>query len=125
MKKTEEHLFPEFMSPERGILPSEDILSGLADFFRVFGDATRIKILCALSASPLRVADIASLLGMSQSAISHQLRVLRQARLVRIRRSGRSSIYGLDDDHVRTVFEQGFRHVSHTAAYREGGDDGE
>lgn len=96
-------------------MPEEETLYELADLFRVFGDSTRIKILCALSVSDLCVADIAALLSMNQSAISHQLRVLKQARLVRAVRRGRSSIYGLDDDHVRTIFDQGFRHVRHIA----------
>lgn len=97
----------------RARMPDEEDLYELSDLFRVFGDTTRIKILCALSLSDLRVADIAQLLSMTQSAISHQLRVLKQARLVRVTRRGRSAIYGLDDDHVRTIFDQGFRHVRH------------
>lgn len=100
-------------------MPADETLYELADLFRVFGDTTRIKILCALSVSDLCVADIAALLSMNQSAISHQLRVLKQARLVRVTRRGRSSIYGLDDDHVRTIFEQGFRHVRHIAPGEE------
>ena len=94
-------------------MPAEETLSELADLFHVLGDLTRIRILCALSISELRVSEIAELLSMSSSAISHQLRVLRQARLVRLTRKGRSSIYALDDDHVRTIFDQGFRHVRH------------
>lgn len=94
-------------------MPDEEELYELSDLFRVFGDTTRIKILCALSLSDLRVADIAQLLSMTQSAISHQLRVLKQARLVRSVRRGREAIYALDDDHVRTIFEQGFLHVKH------------
>jgi ArsR family transcriptional regulator len=103
------------MTPEEvsSRMPDEETLYELADLFRVFGDSTRIKILCALSVSDLCVADIATLLSMNQSAISHQLRVLKQARLVRVTREGRSSIYGLDDDHVRSIFDQGFRHVRH------------
>jgi ArsR family transcriptional regulator len=103
-------------------MPDEETLYELADLFRVFGDSTRIKILCALSVSDLCVADIASLLSMNQSAISHQLRVLKQARLVRVSRKGRSSVYALDDDHVRTIFDQGFRHVRHIAPSSEGGE---
>ena len=99
----------------RAMMPKEEILYELADLFRVFGDTTRIKILCALSLSDLCVADIAALLGMSQPAISHQLRVLRQARLVRVARRGRQAVYGLNDDHVRTIFAQGFDHVRHIA----------
>ncbi len=96
-------------------MPKEEVLYELADLFRVFGDTTRIKILWALSLSDLCVADIAELLSMNQPAISHQLRVLRQARLVRVTRRGRRSVYGLDDDHVRTIFAQGFDHVRHIA----------
>lgn len=103
------------LSGIRAMMPKEEILYELADLFRVFGDTTRIKILCALSLSDLCVADIAALLGMSQPAISHQLRVLRQARLVRVARRGRQAVYGLDDDHVRTIFAQGFDHVRHIA----------
>ncbi len=101
-------------------MPAQETLSELADLFRVLGDLTRIRILCALSISELRVADIASVLSMNSSAISHQLRVLKQARLVRVTRKGRMSIYALDDDHVRTIFEQGFRHVRHSTS-SEGG----
>ena len=103
-------------------MPDERTLYELADLFRVFGDSTRIKILCALSVSDLCVADIASLLSMTQSAISHQLRVLKQVRLVRVARKGRSSVYSLDDDHVRTIFDQGFRHVRHIAPSSERGE---
>jgi len=103
-------------------MPDEKTLYELADLFRVFGDSTRIKILCALSVSDLCVADIASLLSMTQSAISHQLRVLKQVRLVRVARKGRSSVYSLDDDHVRTIFDQGFRHVRHIAPSSERGE---
>ena len=95
------------------VMPDEEILYELADFFRVFGDTTRVKILFALSSSDLCVAEIVSLLSMNQSAISHQLRVLKRARLVRVTRKGRSAIYGLDDDHVRVIFEQGFDHIRH------------
>ena len=114
---------PARMKPEEvsARMPDEETLYELADLFRVFGDSTRIKILCALSVSDLCVADIATLLSMNQSAISHQLRVLKQARLVRVTREGRSSIYGLDDDHVRTIFDQGFRHVRHIAPATERG----
>ena len=103
-------------------MPDERTLYELADLFRVFGDSTRIKILCARSVSDLCVADIASLLSMTQSAISHQLRVLKQVRLVRVARKGRSSVYSLDDDHVRTIFDQGFRHVRHIAPSSERGE---
>lgn len=84
----------------------------LSEFFRVFGDLTRIKILYQLSRSELCVHDVAALLGMSQSAISHQLRVLKQSRLVKYRREGRSILYSLDDDHVKQIIGQGFDHIN-------------
>lgn len=83
----------------------------LANFFKVLGDFTRVKILYALSESELCVCDISSLLDMTQSAISHQLRVLRAANLVKYRREGKVIYYSLDDDHVRNVFGQGLEHI--------------
>ena len=93
-------------------MPGEASLVNLSEFFRVFGDVTRIKILYLLSRSELYVHDIASLLSMNQSAISHQLRILKQARLVKYRRNGRSICYSLDDDHVKQIFSQGFEHIN-------------
>ena len=94
-------------------MPHETILYDLAELFKVFGDTTRIKILYALSASEMCVCDIAALLTMSQSAISHQLRVLKQARLVKYRKEGKVVHYALDDDHVEQIFAQGLCHISH------------
>jgi DNA-binding transcriptional ArsR family regulator len=94
-------------------MPPETILYDLAELFKVFGDTTRIKILYALSASEMCVCDIAALLTMSQSAISHQLRVLKQARLVKYRKEGKVVYYALDDDHVEQIFAQGLCHISH------------
>jgi len=96
----------------RDVMPGEASLINLSEFFRVFGDVTRIKILYLLSRSELYVHDIASLLEMNQSAISHQLRILKQARLVKYQRSGRSICYSLDDDHVKQIFNQGFEHIN-------------
>ena len=93
-------------------MPDEEVLYDLAELFKIFGDSTRIKILYVLLEAEMCVCDIAQLLNMNQSAISHQLRVLRQARLVRARREGRSVFYALDDDHVAHMFEQGLLHVS-------------
>ena len=93
-------------------MPDEASLVTLSEFFRVFGDPTRIKILYLLSREDLCVHDITSLLEMNQSAISHQLRILKQARLVRYRRKGRSICYSLDDDHVKQIFSQGFEHIN-------------
>lgn len=93
------------------ILPEDEVLYDLADLFRVFGDSTRIKILYALHDSELCVQEIADVLGSSQSAVSHQLRVLKDARLVRFRRDGKAMFYSLDDDHVRTILSLGMEHV--------------
>ncbi len=89
----------------------EETLYDLAELFKVFGDSTRIRILCALFDEEKSVGDIADELGMTQSAISHQLRILKANHLVRSRREGKSIIYALDDDHVRTIIGQGLEHV--------------
>ena len=93
-------------------LPEEEQLYDLAEFFKVFGDTTRIKIICALFESEMCVCDLASVLEMSQSAISHQLRILKQARLVKHRRDGKVIYYSLDDDHIKGIFDQGLHHIS-------------
>jgi ArsR family transcriptional regulator len=92
-------------------MPDEDVLCDLAEIFKVFGDSTRIKILYLLFESEMCVCDIAQLLGMNQSAISHQLRILKQAHLVKSRREGKSVFYSLSDGHVRTIIDQGMEHV--------------
>ena len=94
-------------------MPPEEKLYDLAELFKVFGDSTRIKILCALQEEVMCVCDIAALLGMTQSAISHQLRILKQAGLVKYRRDGKVVYYSLDDEHVSNIFAQGFAHISH------------
>jgi ArsR family transcriptional regulator len=94
------------------VLPTEETLLDLADWFKVLGDATRVKILCALQEAPLCGCDLAVLLKMTKSAISHQLRILRQTRLVKYRREGKVVYYCLDDKHVSNVFAQGLEHVS-------------
>ncbi len=94
-------------------MPSEVELCNLADFFKVFGDTTRIKIIYALLKEEMCVCDISILLEMNQSAISHQLRVLRQARIVKFRKEGRMVYYSLDDEHVKNIFEQGLIHINH------------
>lgn len=93
-------------------MPEEENLYDLAELFKVFGDSTRIKILCALAESELCVCDIAALFNMTQSAISHQLRVLKQASLVKSRKDGKIVYYSLADDHVRQIFDQGLSHVN-------------
>jgi ArsR family transcriptional regulator len=89
----------------------DEHLYELADVFRVFGDTTRIRILYALLEQELCVCDIAKNLGMTQSAVSHQLRILKDAKLVRFRREGKTVFYALDDDHVRSIIELGMEHV--------------
>ena len=92
-------------------MPDEEMLYDLADLFKVFGDTTRIKILYALMGTELCVADIADLIGATQSAVSHQLRTLKQARLVKFQRDGKNVIYALSDDHVYTMLAQGMTHI--------------
>ena len=92
-------------------MPDEEMLYDLADLFKVFGDTTRIKILYALMGTELCVADIADLVGATQSAVSHQLRTLKQARLVKFQRDGKNVIYALSDDHVYTMLAQGMSHI--------------
>ena len=93
-------------------LPSETELYDLAELFKVFGDTTRMRILYSLFESELCVCAIAELLGMTQSAISHQLKVLRENKLVASRREGKTIYYFLADDHVRTIIGQGFEHLT-------------
>lgn len=92
-------------------LPEDETLYDLAELFKLFGDSTRIKLLYILSVSELCVGDLAQMLGVSQSAVSHQLRVLKQSKLVRGRREGKTVYYTLGDDHVRTILDQGMEHV--------------
>ncbi len=92
-------------------LPDEEMLYDLADLFKTFGDTTRIKILYALMDRDLHVNEIAELVGASQSAVSHQLRTLKQARLVRFRKEGKNAMYSLADDHVHTMLAQGMTHI--------------
>lgn len=102
----------ELIIKVRAKLPERNELIKLGDFFKVFGDPTRISILSALSESEMCVCDIAYLLGMTQSAISHQLRVLKQARLVKNRKEGKVVYYSLDDDHVKLIIEMGLTHIN-------------
>ena len=99
-----EHAGPECM-------PDEELLYDLADLFKVFGDTTRIKMLYALMGQELCVADLAELIAATQSAVSHQLRTLKQARLVKFQRDGKNVIYSLSDDHVYTMLAQGMTHI--------------
>lgn len=93
-------------------LPAEETLYDLAELFKVFGDTTRIKIICALFESEMCVCDLSCLLNMTQSAISHQLRVLKSARLVKFRRKGKVVYYSLDDEHIKHIYDAGLNHIS-------------
>ena len=109
-EQTELHM--DAIAHARKALSSPDTVEALAELYKILGDPTRIRILQVLHDGRLCVCDIAETLEMTQSAISHQLRILRQARLVRATREGRSMFYTLDDDHVAHIFEQGLIHVS-------------
>ena len=106
------HAHEEVVEAVRRKLPGEDTLYDLTELVRIFGDSTRIRILYVLFEAEMCVCDIAALLGMTQSAISHQLRALKNARLVKSRREGKTVFYALADDHVKTIINQGLEHVS-------------
>lgn len=91
--------------------PDDEILYDLAELFKVFGDSTRIKILYSMFENELCVNDIARLLNLSQSSVSHQLRILKTSKLVKFRREGKSIFYSLDDEHVRAIISMGMEHV--------------
>ena len=101
----------ELVAQVQSALPDDDTLSRLTDLFKAFADGTRIRILYVLFEAEMCVCDIAALLGMTQSAISHQLRALKNARLVKSRREGKTVFYSLADDHVKTIIDQGIEHV--------------
>ncbi|MGD9903818.1 MAG: ArsR/SmtB family transcription factor [Vicinamibacterales bacterium] len=110
------HIDPARVAHLRGALVAEASIEALAETFRVLGDPTRVRLLDALSHGELCVCDLATLLGLSESATSHQLRLLRTLRLVRARRAGRMVFYALDDRHIMTLFTQGLRHVEEQGA---------
>lgn len=93
-------------------MPDEEDIFEVADLFKAFGDSTRARIICALSIRELCVCDLSALLNMSQSAVSHQLRTLKQARIVRNRRNGKSVYYFLDDEHIKALFRMAIEHVT-------------
>lgn len=106
-----EHVHNETVGDVRRLLPDELKLYDLAELFKIFGDSTRIQILYVLLEREVCVCDLASVLGMTVSAISHQLRVLKQARLVKFRRSGKTVFYSLSDEHVHAILQQGMDHI--------------
>lgn len=106
------HVHADTVTTVQTTMPDQKELYALSELYKVFGDPTRIRILYALFASELCVCDIAQLLEMSLSAISHQLKVLKQAQLVRFRRDGKTVFYALADAHVRTIIAQGMEHIT-------------
>ena len=119
MKHNEKHLpsceceeiHSDVVEKRRGEMPDEATLYDLSDFFKVLGDSTRISILFAIDGEPMCVCDIADLLGMTKSAVSHQLKILRQNDLVSYRKSGKNVFYTLKDDHVRDIIEKALEHI--------------
>lgn len=105
------HVHEEIVNRVSQEMPDEDSLFDLSELFKVFGDSTRIRILYCLFESEMCVCDIATLLNMTQSAISHQLSVLKKSKLVKSRRSGKTVFYSLADAHVRAIIDQGMEHV--------------
>ena len=101
----------EKINKVRQKMPKDELLFDLAELFKVFGDSTRMKIICALLEDELCVGDIAVITNSTPSAISHQLRVLKQAKLLKYRKDGKSVYYSLDDEHVKQIFEKGREHI--------------
>ena len=106
-----EETHAELVEKKRREMPEENTLYDLSDFFKIFGDSTRISILFAIDGEPMCVCDIAELLGMTKSAVSHQLKILRQSDLVTYRKSGKNVLYSLADDHVRDIIECALEHI--------------
>ena len=108
-QETQTH--PSRIETVKKLLPADEVLYDLAELFKIFGDSTRVKILYALLESELCVCDIAKLMEVTQSAVSHQLRVLKNSRLVKFRREGKTVFYALADGHVRRIIAQGMDHI--------------
>lgn len=106
-----EELHTDVIAEKREAMPDESTIYDLADFFKIFGDSTRMSILFAIDGAPMCVCDIAELLGMTKSAVSHQLKVLRQSDLITYRKSGKNVFYTLADDHVRDIIEKALEHI--------------
>lgn len=108
---------PDRVQSVKTAMPSEEMLYDTADFFKVFGDSTRLKLLFALAKGELCVGDLSEVVSLSQSAVSHQLRILRQSGVVRFTKRGKTVFYALDDDHVSNLVTQGLEHTLHTRRY--------
>ena len=107
-----EELHENIILERQKTMPCEETLYDLADFFKIFGDSTRMSILFAIDGAPMCVCDIAKLLGMTKSAVSHQLKILRQSDLVIYKKQGKNVIYSLADDHVRDIIEKALEHIN-------------
>jgi ArsR family transcriptional regulator, lead/cadmium/zinc/bismuth-responsive transcriptional repressor len=118
-----EIIHEEVIEDVRGKMADAAVMHKLADFFKVFGDSTRIRILNGLLFAEMCVCDLSALLNMNQSAVSHQLRVLKQANLVKNRREGKVIYYSLKDDHVRTIFREGFDHLNEKMLVPQGAQE--
>lgn len=103
----------DLVNKTKNEMEDEEILNKLAEFFKILGDTTRVKILYSLDKNELCVCDIANILGMSKSSISHQLGTLRRSGVVKCRKKGKEVFYMLDDEHVKEVFEVGIEHIEH------------
>ena len=108
-QETQTH--PSRIETVKKLLPADEVLYDLAELFKIFGDSTRIKLLYALYESELCVCDLADVLGLTQSAVSHQLRLLKSSKLVKFRREGKTVFYSLADDHVIHILAQGMEHI--------------
>ncbi len=106
------HVHPDTIEQITSTMPDDDALIDLSELFKVFGDSTRIKILTALSSGELCVCDLSKMIGMTMSAVSHQLKILKTAKLVGFRKEGKTVFYSLADDHVMTILKQGLEHIS-------------
>ena len=106
-----EEVHSDAVERSRGLMPDDVTVCELADFFKIFADPTRMRILYAVESGPMCVCDIAATLGMTKSAVSHQLKVLRQSALVRYRKSGKNVYYELSDDHVKDIIDKALEHI--------------
>ncbi|MBR3750251.1 MAG: helix-turn-helix transcriptional regulator [Clostridia bacterium] len=111
MENTPCKLHKDAVEQIKQAMPPEDVTTRLGDFYKIFGDSTRIKILYVLLQSQMCVCDISAVLDMNQSAISHQLKILKHSKLVKCRREGKSMIYSLADSHVESIVNQGMKHI--------------
>lgn len=102
---------PETVERVKNLIPDDEVIFDIAELFKVFGDSTRMKIICALLENELCVYDIAAISNTTQSAISHQLRILKQAKLVKYRKEGKVVYYSLDDEHVSEIYKKGREHI--------------